>query len=38
MDEAQGALRVELAEAMRRNDGQLGKVLTLLEAGAQTNR
>ena len=38
MDDAQGELRIELAEATRRNDGQLGKVFALLESGAQTNR
>ena len=35
---AEGIVRAELADAIRRNDGQLGKVFVLLEAGAETNR
>lgn len=38
MTELQEELRAELSEALRRNDGQLGKVFTLLETGARTNR
>ncbi len=38
MDEMNEALRTELSNALRRNDGQLGKVFALLEAGAVTNR